>query len=97
MVNPFISVDEQLSRIGWNVYYDGDKGFHFVKKIGIEVWHSALFWKSDYGMRFFDPILEKAIEVNEKELELFAAKIKEWRRRNGRNSEVGRHYSKKQS
>lgn len=96
-INPFISIDEQLKRIGWNKYYESSYGFHFVKRIGIEVWHSALFWKDDGGIKFFDPILEKAIIVNEKELALFTAKMKEWRRQNECTNKGGRHFSEKQS
>ena len=96
MINPFISVDEQLKEIGWNIYYYGDKGFHFVKKMSDEIWYSALYWKKD-GIKFFDPILEKSICVKEKELELFAAKIKEWRRQYERNTKGGRHFSEERS
>lgn len=93
MVNPFISVDEQLKRIGWNKYYDCDLGFKYVKKVGVDVYFIAHFDK--YHIDFSDE--GRPIGVGEKDLELFAVKIKEWRRRNGRNSETGRHYSKKQS
>lgn len=94
MVNPFISIDEQLKKYGWNKYYENENGFRYVMRIGIEVFFYADFNK--YGIKFYDEVPEiRAIEVSEIALELFAAKIKEWRRQHGRNTESGRHSSKK--
>ena len=94
MVNPFISIDEQLKKYGWNKYYENENGFRYVMRIGIEVFFYADFDK--YGIKFYDEVPEiRAIEVSEVTLELFAAKIKEWRRQYGRNTESGRHTGKK--
>lgn len=97
MVNPFISIDEQLKRIGWNKYYECEKGFGYVKHIGDDVFYRADFDR--YGIQFYDPYLydHDAISVTEVVLELFAAKIKEWRRQYGRNTESGRYSGKKRS
>lgn len=92
MVNPFISVDEQLHRIGWNKFYENDVGFRFVKKMGNDIYFVAEFDKK--GIRFLDDLYEfGAIRVNEPELELFKVKIKEWRKQYGRNTESRSHTS----
>lgn len=96
IINPFISIDEQLRELGWDKYHEGETGFNYVKKMGDEIWFIALYSKND-GIKFFDPILESAIYMNEKELALFAAKIKEWRRQNECTNKGGRHFSKEQS
>ena len=96
MINPFVSIDEQLHRHGWNKYYENGNGFRFVKMMGVDVRFLADFNK--YGIKFYDdPYLFRSIDVNEVTLKLFAAKIKEWRRQNERNSKAGRHYRKKRS
>ena len=95
MINPFVSIDEQLSRIGWIKFYECQKGFGYVKHIGDDIFYRADFDR--YGIQFYDPCLydHDAISVTEVALELFAAKIKEWRRQYGRNTEGGRHFSEK--
>lgn len=94
MVNPFISIDEQLSRFGWNKYYENENGFRFVRRMGVDVKFIADFNK--YGIKFYDePYVFRSIDVTEVTLELFAAKIKEWRKQNERNTKGGRHYRKK--
>ena len=90
MVNPFISIDEQLKRIGWNKYYECDLGFKYVRKIGVDVYHIAHFDR--YHIDFSDE--GRPIGVSEITLELFPAKKKEWRRQYGRNTESGRHTDK---
>jgi len=97
MVNPFISVDEQLNRIGYVKLDEGSLGFTFAKHLG-----------GGYAVKaecrggyicFYDPgiLNHDAFSVNDKELELFAAKVKEWRKQYGRNTKIGRHFSKKRS
>lgn len=96
MINPFISVDEQLKQIGWNKYYETDEGFTFVKKWGVEVFEKAMF--DGKHIRFLWPMSclpDAPAPVDEKDMELFAAKIKEWRRQYGRNTKGGRHFSEK--
>ena len=82
MINPFRSADDMLSEIGWNKYVDNHTGFVFIKKIGIEVFHKAIFVKSK-GIKFYDELVVghdyDSVYVNEKELALFSKKIKEWR------------------
>ena len=99
MVNPFVSIDEQLSRYGWNKYYENENGFRYARKIGTSVFYLADFDKS--GIKFYDDMIighdYDAIRVNGKTLELFAAKIKEWRARYGRNTKDRRHSSKERS
>ena len=96
MINPFISIDEQLKKYGWNKYFENENGFRYVLRIGIEVFFYADFDK--YGIKFYDEVPEiRAIEVSETTLELFAAKIKEWRRQYERNTESRRTPCKKQS
>ena len=95
-INPFISLDEQLERIGWHKFYENEHGFRYTRKIGVDVIFIANFNK--YGIRFYDdPYTFHAIDVSEITLKLFAAKIKEWRRYYGRTTEGGLHYSKERS
>lgn len=85
MINPFIAIDEQLHDIGWNKFVDGVCGFIYVKKVGADVFQIANYNGS--GIRFYDDATfghSNAISVNEKELELFSKKIREWRRQYGR-------------
>ena len=85
MINPFIAIDEQLHNIGWNKFVEAKCGFMYVKKVGSYVFQIANFTES--GLRFYDDTTmgdHRAIPVNEKELELFSKKIKEWRRQYGR-------------
>ena len=97
MINPFISIDEQLNRHGWVKYFENKNGFRFVKKIGVDVYFYASFNKLS-GISFYDEVPEfRSIETDEKTLELFAAKIKEWRRQYERNTESKRASCKKQS
>ena len=95
MINPFISIDEQLHRQGWNMYYCNKTGFRYVKKVGVDVFFFADF--NTEGVKFFnDPIEENnPIFVEEEVINLFAAKMKEWRRQYERNTQTGRHYCKK--
>ena len=96
MVNPFISVDEQLRKFYWNKYYECGLGFEFVKKWGVDVYEKAVFDGKHIVFYWPMSVVPNAPgPMNEKELELFAAKIKEWRRQYGRNTESGRHSSKK--
>ena len=70
----------------------------FVKKWGIEVFEKATF--DGKHIRFLWPmsvIPDAPGPVDEKELALFAAKIKEWRRQNECTDKGRRHFSKKQS
>lgn len=95
MINPFISVDEQLGRIGYMKLQEGPWGFIFAKHLG-----DGYCIKAEcHGgyIQFYDPSLwdHDAASVNDKELELFIAKIKEWRRQYGRNTKGGRHFSEK--
>ena len=79
-INPFISVNQQLEDIGWIRQYEGRRGFTFAKKIGIEVFYVAEY--RDGGMSFYDGVGFDdfiSVPVNEKELVLFAKKIKEWK------------------
>ena len=84
-INPFISVDQQLEDIGWIRQYEGSKGFIYGKRIGVGFFYVARYakgWNGFYGIKFYDgEILHDydAIPVNEKELVLFAKKIKEWK------------------
>ena len=86
MINPFISINQQLEDVGWKKYFDNDKGFKYVLKIGVDVYQLAEFRGN--GIRFYDDTIighdYDSIEVDEKTLELFAAKIKEWRKQYGR-------------
>lgn len=96
MVNPFVSIDQQLADFGWNKLSETTEGFVFVKKWGIEVFEKAMF--DGKHIRIFWPmsvIPDAPGPVDEKELELFSAKIKDWRKQNEHNSKNGRHYSKK--
>ena len=80
MVNPFVSVDQQLENIGWIKQYEGDKGFTFAKKIGVGCFYVAESRNGKVcfydGMAFYD---YDAVAADEKELMLFAKKIKEWK------------------
>lgn len=82
MVNPFISVDQHLENLGWKRYYENEGGFKYVKKIGVDIYYLAEF--KGEGIRFYDDMVlghsYYSIIVNERELEVFAAKIKEWRK-----------------
>ena len=85
MINPFIAIDEQLHDIGWNKFTEGKWGFIYVKKVGAYIFQIANF--TEIGIRFYDDTTmgdHEAIPVNEKELELFSKKIKEWRKQYGR-------------
>lgn len=88
MVNPFISVDQHLENLGWRKYYENRGGFKYVKKLGVDVYYLAEF--KGEGVRFYDDMIighdYDSIEVNEKELEVFAVKIKEWRRQYERSN-----------
>lgn len=85
MINPFVSVDQQLSDIGWNKYYESKIGFRFVKKVGVDVFFYADLVPS--GLIFYDDMdYMRSIAVKEKELELFTAKVKEWRKQYERNT-----------
>lgn len=98
IINPFISIDEQLADIGWKKLCETTEEFIFVKKWGIEVFEKAAF--DGKHIRFLWPmsvIPDAPGPVDEKELALFAAKIKEWRRQNECTDKGGRHFSKKQS
>lgn len=79
-INPFVSVNQQLEDIGWIRQYEGDKGFTFAKKIGVGCFYVAESRKGK--IRFYDGLVfydYDAVAVNEKELMLFAKKIKEWK------------------
>ena len=80
MMNPFVSVDQQLENIGWIKQYEGDKGFTFAKKIGVECFYVA---ESRNGrVCFYDGTVfcdYYAVAANEKELLLFSKKLKEWK------------------
>lgn len=87
MINPFIAIDEQLHNNSWNKFVEGVCGFIYVKRVGVDVFQIANYDKS--GIRFYDDATfshSNAISVNEKELELFSKKIKEWRKQYGRPS-----------
>ena len=97
IINPFVSVDQQLSEAKWVKMHENSNGFTFVKPLG-----SGYFIKADceHGkIKFFDPLVDRdnAKEIDEIELKLFAAKIKEWRRQYECSNKGGRHYSEKQS
>ena len=70
IINPFISIDEQLSEQGWNKYCENENGFRFVQKLGIEVFYLADFDKN--GIKFFDDMIighdYDSVRVNEKTL-----------------------------
>lgn len=85
---PIISINQQLSDIGWKIYGEGETGFRFGKPEGHEYVMVADF-KRNLGLRFNYPDIVHcpAAYVNERELELFRAKIKEWRRQYERNTE----------
>ena len=79
-INPFVSINQQLEDLGWIMEYEGDIGFTFAKKVGIEVFHVAQYRKD--GICFYDGVAfyeHETVPVNEKELMLFAKKIKEWK------------------
>ena len=97
MVNPFISIDQQLSNLGYVKLQEGSWGFTFAKHLG-----GGYCIKAEcHGgyIQFFDPSLlnHDAISVNDKDLELFVAKIREWRRQYGHNPKAGRHSRKERS
>lgn len=97
MVNPFVSIEQQLSDIGYMKLQEGSWGFVYAKHLG-----DGYVVKAEcHGgyIQFYDPSIlhHDAVYVSEKELELFRAKIKEWRKENERNSKAGRHYSEKRS
>lgn len=84
MFDCFKSIDRRLSDIGWKKFYENKNGFRYVKKVGIDVFFYADQTKS--RIVFYDDIdYMNAISVNEIELKLFQAKIKEWRRQYGYN------------
>ena len=94
IINPFISVDEQLNEAGYVKLDEGPLGFTFAKHLG-----GGYVVKAECRggyICFYDPDLlhHDAVSINDKELRLFAAKIKEWRKQHGRNTETGRHYDK---
>ena len=96
LIKPFIPIDEQLKRFGWNKFYENEHGFRYIKKLGVDIFYYADF--NGHGIRFHDEVPELySIEVSEATLNLFAAKIKEWRRQNECSNKGGRHYSKEQS
>lgn len=82
MINPFVSVDQQLEDIGYVRQYEGRKGFVYAKNVGggyIFIAEAIKYEK--IGVRFYDPngYDETAIFVSDKELKLFARKLKEWK------------------
>lgn len=99
MVNPFISIDEQLADFGYVKLQEGVWGFTYAKHLGDGYVIKAEC--RDGRIKFYDPMVLghdfDSAYVDEKELELFRAKIKEWRKQNERNSKNGRHYSKERS
>ena len=99
MVNPFVSIDQQLSDIGYVKLWEKSWGFAYAKHIGDGY---AIKAECHNGrIKFYDPMVLghdfDSAYVGEKELELFRAKIKEWRKENERNSKAGRHYREKRS
>ena len=81
MINLFVSIHQQLLDIGYNILYEGDKGFIYVKPLG-----SGYFIKAEYldnRIKFFDPLKkgDNVVGVDELTLRLFAARIKEWRKK----------------
>lgn len=79
-INPFVSVDIHLENDGWIKQYEGEKGFTYAKKIGVSVFYVAKYREG--GIRFFDGVgfgVYDAIPIDEKELMLFAKKIREWK------------------
>ena len=97
MVNPFISADVQLEKLGYTKLQEGPWGFVFARHLG-----GGYCLKAEcHGgyIQFYDPSLlhHDAVSIDTKELELFAAKIKEWRRQYERNTKGGRHYSKERT
>ena len=96
IINPFISIDEQLKKYGWNKYFENEHGFRYVKKLGVDIYYYAEF--NGYGIRFYDEVPELySVDVTEITLTLFTAKIKEWRRQYECTNKGGRHFSKEQS
>lgn len=96
MINPFISIDYQLEQAGWNKYSDNRAGFIFTKKIGNDLALVAECRASQGGkIRFLYSEERDGSFIEEKDLYLFAKKLKEWRWKNEHPNKGGRHYSKK--
>ena len=88
MVNLIIDIDKQLENKGWKKSHENMLGFGFVKKIGSDVFYIAQ--GSKVGIRFYDSdILDRAVYVDEEDLDLFRAKLKRWRKQYGNYTETG--------
>lgn len=86
LVKFYQSTDQQLEDIGYVKQYEGDKGFIYAKNVGggyinIAEALKALENEKELTVRFYDAsgIEKYPTCVNEKELRLFARKLKEWK------------------
>ena len=86
MINPFVSIDQQLLDIGYVKQYEGPKGFIYAKNAGGGNIHKAealkaISNKNELKVRIYDPgiIYDSAVWISEKELLLFSKKLKEWK------------------
>lgn len=100
MINPFISVDQQLEYKGFKKFYDGDIGFIFIKPIGDGYSVKAQAELRSDGklrIRIFDPQSNVPVYIEDDILELFAAKMKDWRKTYGRSAKTRKNSNKKRS
>lgn len=99
MVNPFVSIDQQLSDIGYVKLQEGPWGFAYAKPLGDGYCVKAECKKG--RIIFYDPMVighdYDSVYISDKELDLFAAKIREWRRIYERDTKAGRHYRKERT
>ena len=85
-INPFVSVDIHLENDGWIKQYEGIEGFTYAKNVGGGYIYIAQLKNTILGftIRFYDPDFNnRASWVSEKELRLFARKMKEWKEQHG--------------
>lgn len=86
MINPFVSINQQLEDIGYVRQYEGQYGFIFAKNVGGGYVHLAealapIEENKELKIRFYDPHVtyNSSVQVSAKELALFSKKLKEWK------------------
>ena len=87
MVNPFVNLDEQLKKRSLFKRWENEKGFRYVKVYGDRsafVVDASVNYEGKLRLKVFDQELLRCATLSEQEMELFTAKMKEWRRRYGR-------------
>lgn len=88
MINPFISIDQQLEDVGWKKLYETQNGFGYARKISSEIAMKAegVYVYDTFCFGCYDPssVYRTTYLINEHDMRLFTAKIKEWRKQYGR-------------